>query len=201
LTGSDSSQQAELKSRQRLVILTDLPLRVVDDEGDDVPANGLIQGEVVLRGDNVILGYYRDPVATEVASIDGPGGARFRTGDIGVVHPDNYLELRDRAKDVIISSGENIASIEVEQVIDSHPDVLESAVVAAPHDVWGEVPVAFVTTRPDATITQGDLIDYVKVPTFKAPKQIHFGELTKTSTGKIQKFVLQASLQRQPEPE
>ena len=101
-------------------------------------------GEVVLRGNNVMVGYYKDPEATANASVDG----WFRTGDVGVMHPNGYVELRDRAKDVIISGGENIASIEVEQALASHPAVLECAVVAAPDDRWGEVPVAFVTLRP-----------------------------------------------------
>src|SRR5437764_3155731 len=145
-------------------------------------------GEVVLRGNNVMLGYYRDPAATEAASLDG----WFRTGDLGVLHPDGYLELRDRAKDVIISGGENIASIEVEQALASHPAVLECAVVAAPDEKWGEVPVAYVTLRPDVDATEAELIEHVKqvIARFKAPKRVEFGELPKTATGKIQKFGL-----------
>jgi fatty-acyl-CoA synthase len=190
----DRPAQARLKARQGVANLVSLPLRVVDTEGRDVPADGATMGEVVLRGNNVMLGYYRDDEATRRASVDGPGGAWFRTGDIGVVHPDGYLELRDRAKDVIISGGENIASIEVEQALDAHPDVVESAVVGAPDDHWGEVPVAFVTLREGATVTADDLIEHVKarIARFKAPKRIEFTELPKTGTGKIQKFVLRS---------
>jgi fatty-acyl-CoA synthase len=157
-----------------------------------VPADGATLGEVVLRGGNVMLGYYRDEEATARASLDG----WFRSGDVGVLHPDGYLELRDRAKDVIISGGENIASIEVEQALASHPAVLESAVVAAPDERWGEQVVAFVTLRPGAEATEQELIDHVRalIARFKAPKRVHFGELPKTATGKIQKFVLREPL-------
>jgi fatty-acyl-CoA synthase len=114
------------------------------------------------------------------------------TGDIGVMHPDGYVEIRDRSKDVIISGGENIASIEIEQALDAHPEVLESAVVGRPDEKWGEVPVAFVTTRPGAAITADELIDFARqrLASFKAPKTVVFADLPKTSTGKIQKNVL-----------
>ena len=183
----DDDQQAKLKARQGVANVVSQPVRVVDD-GRDVPADGETMGEVVLRGNNVMLGYYRDPAATEAASLDG----WFRTGDLGVLHPDGYLELRDRAKDVIISGGENIASIEVEQALASHPAVLECAVVAAPDEKWGEVPVAYVTLRPDVDATEAELIEHVKqvIARFKAPKRVEFGELPKTATGKIQKFAL-----------
>ena len=115
-------------------------VRVVDAHGADVPADGTTQGEIAIRGNNVMLGYYKDPDATAAASVEGPGGTWFRTGDMAVMHDHGYVEVRDRAKDVIISGGENIASIEVEQALASHPDVVECAVVAAPDDTWGEVP-------------------------------------------------------------
>jgi fatty-acyl-CoA synthase len=192
----DPAAQAQIKARQGVANLVSRPLRVVDTDGVDVPADGTTTGEVVLRGNNVMLGYYRDPEATERASVEGPGGKWFRTGDVGVLHADGYLELRDRSKDIIISGGENIASIEVEQVLDSHPDVLESAVVAAPDERWGEVPVAFVTLRPGSSVTEAELIDYVKgrIARFKAPKRVVFAELPKTATGKIQKYVLRTQV-------
>ncbi len=192
----EPSAQAARKARQGVSNVVGMPLRVIDNHGNDVPADGETRGEVVLRGNNVMIGYYRDPEATAAATAELDGGAWFRTGDVGVMHPDNYLELRDRAKDVIISGGENIASIEVEQVLDSHPDVVESAVVAEPHDTWGEVPVAFVALRPGAAVTDADLIAHVKdrIARFKAPRRIVRGDLPKTGTGKIQKFRLRELL-------
>jgi fatty-acyl-CoA synthase len=135
-----------------------------------------------------MLGYYRDPEATRAAAPDG----WFRTGDIGVMYPDRYIRLTDRSKDVIISGGENIASVEVEQMLEKHPDVIEAAVVAGPDSMWGEVPVAFVTLRPGASADEATLVAYARehLARFKAPKRIVFGELPKTGTGKIQKFVL-----------
>ncbi len=191
-SAEDEAQQARLKARQGVSNVSGLPVRVVDEHGADVPADGASLGEVVLRGNNVMVGYYKDPEATANASVDG----WFRTGDVGVMHPNGYIELRDRAKDVIISGGENIASIEVEQALASHPAVLECAVVAAPDDRWGEVPVAFVMLRPDAAVTEDELIEHVRarLARFKAPKRVVVGELPKTGTGKIQKFVLREQL-------
>jgi fatty-acyl-CoA synthase len=145
-------------------------------------------GEIALRGNNVMLGYLHDPEATAAAAPDG----WFRTGDLGVLHPDGYVELRDRSKDVIISGGENIASVEVEQAIAEHAAVREVAVVAAPDERWGEVPVAYVTLQEGASVTEVEIIDHVKgrLARFKARKLVIFGELPKTSTGKVQKFVL-----------
>jgi fatty-acyl-CoA synthase len=190
--GLDVSQRARLKARQGVGNLVSLPLRVLDDSGADVPADGETVGEVVLRGNNVMLGYYQD----EQATADADAGGWFRTGDVAVMHEDGYLELKDRSKDVIISGGENIASIEVEQALDSHPAVLESAVVAAPDPRWGEAVAAFVVLRPGATATEEELIAHVKdrIARFKAPRQVHFGELPKTGTGKIQKFLLRDRL-------
>jgi fatty-acyl-CoA synthase len=187
-----ADEQARLNARQGVTNLVGLGVRVVDDGGADVPADGTSLGEVVLRGNNVMLGYYRDPEATSAADIDG----WFRTGDVGVMHPDGYVELRDRLKDVIISGGENIASIEVEQAIASHPAVLECAVVAAPDPKWGEVPVAYVSVQPGATVTESELVEHVRqrLARFKAPHHVVFGDLPKTGTGKIQKYVLREPL-------
>jgi fatty-acyl-CoA synthase len=189
---NDEAEQARLKARQGVSNVAGLPVRVVDEQGADVPADGTSLGEVVLRGNNVMVGYFKDPDATAKAAIDG----WFRTGDVGVMHPNGYVELRDRAKDVIISGGENIASIEVEQALASHPSVLECAVVSAPDERWGEVPFAFVTLRPDATASEDELIEHVRsrLARFKAPKRVIFGQLPKTGTGKIQKFVLREGL-------
>jgi len=191
-TDLPKAEQARLRARQGVGNVVSNTIRVIDASGCDVPQDGESVGEVVLRGDNVMLGYYRDDAATAAATIDG----WFRSGDLGVKHPDGYIELRDRAKDVIISGGENIASIEVEQALAAHPDVIESAVVAAPDERWGEVPVGFVTVRAGSQATEQELIDFVKnrIARFKAPKRIIFGSLPKTSTGKIQKYSLRESL-------
>ena len=163
-------------------------LRVVDDELVDVPADGKTMGEVVMRGNNVMKGYFADPEATAEAL----RGGWFHSGDLGVMHADGYIELRDRKKDIIISGGENISTIEVEHAIVTHPDVLECAVVAIPDEKWGEVPKAFVTLREGAELGARALIDYTRdrLAHFKCPKEVEFGELPKTSTGKIQKFRL-----------
>ena len=183
-----SGQQAEIKARQGVGNVVSERMRVVDPQGADVPADGTTMGEVALRGNNLMLGYYRDPEATARAAPDG----WFRTGDLGVMHPDGYVELKDRSKDIIISGGENIASIEVEAAVMSHPAVLEAAVVAAPDDQWGEVPVAYVTLKEGAEASAEAIIAHARdrLAHFKAPKRIVFGSLPKTSTGKIQKYVL-----------
>jgi len=180
---------ARLIARQGNVNVLGGELRVVGAGDVDVPADGEAMGEVVVRGNNTMLGYYRDDEATKAATLDG---GWLRTGDLGVLHPDGYVELRDRAKDIVISGGENIASIEVEQAIASHPDVLEAAVVGKPHEKWGEVPVAFVTLRAGAERTADEIIAHVRstLPGFKTPKEVVFGELPKTATGKVQKFAL-----------
>ena len=191
-----AAEQARIKARQGVGTLVTSSVRVVDADGADVPADATTQGEIAIRGNNVMLGYYKDPDATAAASVEGPDGAWFLTGDVAVMHDHGYVEVRDRAKDVIISGGENIASIEVEQALASHPDVLECAVVAAPDDTWGEVPAAFVVLRPGAAVTEADLVEHVKsrIARFKAPKSVTFGDLPKTATGKIQKFALRDQL-------
>ena len=164
-------------------------MRVVDEDMADVPADGESLGEVCMRGDNVMTGYYRDEEATAEAF----KGGWFHSGDLGVVHPDGYVELRDRLKDVIISGGENIATIEVEQTLAAHPSVSEVAVVAAPDERWGEVPVAFVTAAGSSSPEEGELQEFARerLARFKVPKRIEVvDELPKTGTGKIQKFLL-----------
>lgn len=185
-----AGDQARLRARQGVSNVIACPLRVVDENGTDVPADGETVGELVARGNDVMLGYYRDPEATAASLVDG----WFKTGDVAVMHPDGYVEIRDRSKDVIITGGENVASIEVEQVLVSHPAVLEAAVVAAPDPVWGEVPVAYVTLKDGQQVTDAELIEYARkhLAHFKCPKQVLFEELPKTSTGKVEKYVLRA---------
>jgi fatty-acyl-CoA synthase len=182
------AEQARLKARQGVGNVISQQLRVVDVHGQDVPADAKTLGEIALRGNNVMLGYYRDENATMQAIPDG----WFRSGDLGVMHADGYIEIMDRAKDIIISGGENIASIEVERVLCAHPAVMEAAVVAGPDAKWGEVPVAFVALKSGAAATESELIAHVRgnMAHFKAPKRIAFGELPKNATGKIQKFIL-----------
>ena len=189
-------EQARLKARQGVGNIVSQQVRVVDEHGGDVAADASTLGEIAIRGNNLMLGYYRDDAATEKACPDG----WFRTGDLGVMHLDGYIELRDRAKDIIISGGENISSVEVEQVLASHAAVLEAAVVAAPDDEWGEIPVAFVHLHDGASVSADELIDQVRarLARFKAPKKVVFGALPKTATGKVQKNVLRERLQRPP---
>jgi fatty-acyl-CoA synthase len=161
-----------------------------------VPADGYTIGELALRGNTVMLGYYLDPEATAAAIPDG----WFHTGDIGVVHPDRYVEIRDRSKDVIISGGENISSVEVEAALASHPAVLEAAVVAMPSERWGERPIAWVTLRPGQSATGDELRDHVRgrLAGFKVPDRIEFASLPKTASGKIRKFELRDRARRLP---
>jgi len=182
------SEQACLKARQGLPHVCAGELRVVDDQVRDVPADGATMGEIVMRGNAVMKGYFADDKATA----DAFEGGWFHSGDLGVSHPDGSIELRDRKKDIIISGGENISTIEVEQAVVSHPAVMECAVVAIPDDKWGEVPKAFVTLRPGASVTEAEIIEHcrTRLARFKAPKSVEFGALPKTSTGKIQKYVL-----------
>lgn len=182
----DAEEQARLRARQGVGNVVADGLRVITDDGSDVAGDAETMGELAVRGNNVMLGYYCDPEATAEVVADG----WFRTGDLGVVHPDGYVEIRDRSKDVIISGGENIASVEIERVLDSHPSVVESAVVGEPDERWGEVPVAYVTVREE--VDADVLVEHVRahLARFKTPHRIVFGDLPKTSTGKIQKNVL-----------
>jgi fatty-acyl-CoA synthase len=186
--GLDTTARARVMSRQGVPYTHAVYLRVVDEEMRDVPADAETMGEVVMRGNNVMMGYYEDPEATARAF----RGGWFHSGDVGVLHPDAYIELRDRSKDIIISGGENISTIEVENTIYQHPDVQEVAVVAMPHAKWGEVPKAFVTRKPGSSATEEDIIAFTRerLSHFKCPKAVEFCELPKTSTGKIQKFKL-----------
>lgn len=165
--------------------------RVADpDSFEDVPRDGETIGMLMLRSNTVMKGYLKNPRATGEALKNG----WLSTGDLAVMHPDGYVEIKDRAKDIIISGGENISSLEVEEVLYKHPQIVEAAVVAAPHETWGETPMAFVTPTPEAEgrLTAEDVIAYCKenMARFKAPTRVVFGPLPKTSTGKIQKFVL-----------
>jgi len=183
------AERARIKARQGVELITSGELRVVDDRGEDVPRDGATIGEIVARGNVVMEGYYRDPEATARAF----QGGWFHSGDAAVVHPDGYVEIRDRLKDVIISGGENISSIEVEGVLLRHPSVQEAAVVGLPDEKWGEVPHAFLVLRPGTTLTEEELRGFARerLAGFKVPKGATFvSELPKTATGKIQKYVL-----------
>ena len=181
-------QRARYLARQGQAYPSADLVRVVDAEMNDVPRDGVTMGEVVMRGNNVMSGYFDDQAATGKAF----AGGWFHSGDMAVWHPDGNIELRDRGKDVIISGGENISSIEVEQAICAHPAVLECAVVGIPHPHWGERPKAFVTLNEGAAATPEEIIAFCRerLAHFKCPDAIEFGPLPKTSTGKVQKFVL-----------
>jgi fatty-acyl-CoA synthase len=183
-----AAERAVLLARQGQAYPSADLVRVVDDAMNDVPRDGETIGEVVMRGNNVMAGYFDDAPATEQAF----RGGWFHSGDLAVWHPDGNVELRDRGKDIIISGGENISSIEVEQTIVAHPAVLECAVVAIPHPHWGERPKAFVTLKDDATVSADEIIAFARdrLAHFKCPDTVEFGPLPKTSTGKVQKYVL-----------
>ena len=185
------ADRAIVKARQGVELLTSGELRVVDGSGKEVPADGQTLGEIVVRGNVVMEGYYHDPEATQLAMGDG----WFHSGDAAVLHPDGYVEIRDRIKDVIISGGENISSVEVEGVLLRHPAVAEVAIVGLPHDKWGEAPYAFLVLRDGAQVSEQELIVFVRdrLAHFKAPHGVSFiDELPKTATGKIQKYVLRS---------
>jgi fatty-acyl-CoA synthase len=183
-----TEERAVRRARQGVGNVISQNLRVVDLQGQDVPRDGATIGEIVIRGNNVMLGYYKDPDATHASTT----GGWFHSGDLAVMHPDSYIEIRDRMKDIIISGGENVSSVEVESALVSHPAVLEAAVVATPNYYWGERPMAFVTLREGEQATEGELQDHVRslLAGFKVPDRIIFGALPKTGTGKIQKFRL-----------
>jgi fatty-acyl-CoA synthase len=182
-------QRATIKARQGVELITSGDLRVVDEEGKEVPHDGETLGEIVVKGNAVMAGYYEDREATDKSIRDG----WFHSGDAAVVQPDGYVDIRDRIKDVIISGGENISSIEVEGVLLRHPSVQEVAVVGMPHEKWGEAPHAFVVLKPGKTAREDEIRQFAreKLAHFKAPQWVSFvEELPKTATGKIQKFVL-----------
>ncbi|GAB6143147.1 long-chain-fatty-acid--CoA ligase [Desulfocicer niacini] len=182
-------EKAQIKARQGVPYIVAMYMDVVNPVTmEPVPKDGQTIGEIVMRGNNVMLGYYKDPEATEEAF----KGGWFHSGDLAVMHPNNYAQIMDRKKDIIISGGENISTVEVENVLYQHPDIMEVAVVPIPDEKWGEVPKAFVVPMPGTNPTAEDIIAFCKenIARFKAPKAIEFGELPKTATGKIQKFKL-----------
>ena len=181
-------QQARLLARQGQAYPSADLVRVIDEDMQDVARDAETMGEVIMRGNNVMSGYFADAAATDRAF----RGGWFHSGDLAVWHPDGNIELRDRSKDIIISGGENISSIQVEQTIAAHPAVLECAVIGVPHERWGERPKAFVTLNTGASATADEIIAFCRdrLARFKCPVAIEFGPLPKTSTGKVQKFVL-----------
>jgi len=187
--GLAPADRAIIKARQGVELLTSGELRVADPAGQEVPADGETLGEIVVRGNVVMQGYYHDPDATQRALGDG----WFHTGDAAVVHPDGYVEIRDRLKDVIISGGENISSVEVEGTLLRHPSVQEVAIVGLPDEKWGETPHAFIVLREGTSATEPEMIAFTRerLAHFKAPRGVTFvTELPKTATGKIQKYAL-----------
>lgn len=184
-----TDEKAKLKARQGVKNVALSALMVADpDTLEPMPNDGESMGEIFMRGNNVMKGYLKNPSATSKSF----KGGWFASGDLGVMHPDGYVELKDRSKDIIISGGENISSVEVEDVLYKHPAVMEAAVVARPDEKWGETPCAFVALKPGKDATAEEIIAYCRenMARFKAPKTVVFGELPKTSTGKVQKFVL-----------
>jgi fatty-acyl-CoA synthase len=183
-----ADDQARLRTRQGQAYLTAELVRVVDENMNDVPRDGHTVGEVIMRGNSVMKEYFLQPEAT----LDAFRGGWFHSGDIAVWYPDGYIELRDRLKDIIISGGENISTIEVEQTVVKHPAVLECAVVAVPDEKWGERPKAFVTLKRGAYASEEEIIAFCKenMAHYKCPAAVEFGELPKTATGKIQKYIL-----------
>jgi fatty-acyl-CoA synthase len=187
--GLDPAAQAAKKARQGVKYVTLEDLTVLDPESmEPTPADGQTLGEVMFRGNVVMKGYLKNPKATEEAF----AGGWFHSGDLGVLYPDGYIQLKDRSKDIIISGGENISSIEVEDVLYKHPAVQAAAVVAKPDDRWGETPCAFIELRPGAAASAEDIIAHCRahLAHYKAPRHVVFAEIPKTSTGKIQKFRL-----------
>jgi fatty-acyl-CoA synthase len=186
----DSAPRAAMKARQGVRYQALEELTVMDPEAMiELPADGQTMGEVMMRGNVIMKGYLKNPGATD----DAFKGGWFHTGDLAVRHPDGYVEVKDRSKDIIITGGENVSSLEVEELLYKHPDIMEAAVVARPDDHWGETVCAFVTLKNDAGEVADDaVIEWCKdkIAGFKVPRTVVFGPLPKTSTGKIQKFVL-----------
>jgi len=181
--------RAQVKARQGVNYAVLEGISVRDPETmEEVPRDGETMGEVMFRGKVVMKGYLKNPKA----SAECFAGGWFHSGDLGVWHPDNYIQLKDRSKDIIISGGENISSLEVEDVLYKHPDIIEAAVVARPDEKWGETPCAFITLRKGAALSEADVIAYCRehLAHFKCPKTVVFTDLPKTSTGKVQKFKL-----------
>jgi fatty-acyl-CoA synthase len=185
----DVGERAMKNSRQGVRYTLEEAVAVLDpDSMQAVPADGETIGEIMFRGNIMMKGYLKN----EAASDEAFRGGWFHTGDLAVVHPDGYLRIKDRSKDIIISGGENISSIEVEDALYRHPAVVAAAVVAQPDPRWGEVPCAFVELKDGVSLDEADLLNHCRqhLARFKMPKRIVFGALPKTSTGKIQKFLL-----------
>jgi fatty-acyl-CoA synthase len=184
------SEQTRLNGRQGIRYALQEGMTVLDpDNLQETPADGQTMGEIMFRGNIVMKGYLKNPKATR----ESLQGGWFHSGDLGVLHPDGYIQLKDRSKDIIISGGENISSIEVEDVLYRHPAVMFAAVVARPDEKWGETPCAFVEKKPgNDAVTEAELVAFCRenLAHFKCPKTVVFGELPKTTTGKIQKFRL-----------
>jgi fatty-acyl-CoA synthase len=195
--GRPLPERARLMARQGVAYPTLGGLVVADQEsGAPVPADGATIGEIRLRGNTVMKGYLKNPAATAEAL----AGGWYRTGDLAVMHPDGYVEVKDRSKDIIISGGENISSLEVEEALYAHPAVMEAAVVARPDGKWGETPCAFVALKPGASASDAEIVAWcrARLARFKVPRHVVFGPLPKTSTGKIQKFVLRERARQEP---
>jgi len=183
------AEQVRLNGRQGVRYTVEEGLTVMDPETmKPVPADGETMGEIMFRGNITMKGYLKNPKATQEAF----AGGWFHSGDLAVMQPDGYVKIKDRSKDVIISGGENISSLEVEDILYRHPAVMAAAVVARPDPKWGETPCAFVELKPGVSVSETELIEFCRtqMAKFKAPRAVVFGELPKTSTGKIQKFVL-----------
>ncbi|MFC1458621.1 AMP-binding protein [Microvirga arabica] len=189
---TSDEDKAHVLARQGVRHITANRVRVVDQQGNEVPRDGATVGEIVLQGNTLMAGYYGDVTATETAF----SGGGFHTGDLAVCHPDGYIEIKDRSKDIIISGGENISSLEVESVLHQHPAVLLAAVVAVPDEKWGETPCAVIELKDGMTATPEELTAFcrARLAGFKVPRRFVFEPIPKTATGKVQKFQLRAEL-------
>jgi fatty-acyl-CoA synthase len=186
---ADIAERTRLNGRQGVRYLMEEGLTVMDPSTmQPVPADGETMGEIMFRGNITMKGYLKNPASTHKAF----AGGWFHSGDLAVMQPDGYVKIKDRSKDIIISGGENISSLEVEDVLYRHPAVMAAAVVAMPDEKWGETPCAFVELKPGSQVSEREIIDFCRshLARFKAPRAVVFGEVPKTSTGKIQKFVL-----------
>ena len=182
-------QRSSRMARQGVHLVTQEDAAIMNSESlENIPNDAETIGELMIRGNTVMKGYLKNPEATEAAF----AGGLFHTGDLGVQHTDGYIEIKDRAKDIIISGGENVSTLEIEEVLYRHPAVLEAAVVAQPDKTWGETPCAFITLHATDAASEEQIIDYCRknMARFKVPKSVVFGPLPKTSTGKIKKFAL-----------
>jgi fatty-acyl-CoA synthase len=187
-----NEDKARVLAHQGVRHITASRVRVVDQQGNDIASDGATVGEIVLQGNTLMAGYYGDEAATEAAF----SGGQFHTGDLAVCHPDGYIEIKDRSKDIIISGGENISSLEVESVLHQHPAVLLAAIVAVPDEKWDETPCAVIELKDGMTAMPEELTDFcrARLAGFKVPRKFVFEPIPKTATGKVQKFQLCAEL-------